>query len=58
MKGSISNTYTLVPQFQGKYPINAVEFTFFNTSSKKYETLKSKETRNKRIGGANLIGGQ
>ena len=44
MKGSISNTYTLVPQFQGKYPINAVEFTFFNTSSKKYETLKSKET--------------
>ena len=44
MKGSISNTYTLVPQFQGKYPINAVEFTFFNTSSKKYEILKSKET--------------
>ena len=44
MKGSISNTYTLVPQFQGKYPINAVVFTFFNTSSKKYETLKSKET--------------
>ena len=44
MKGSISNTYTLVPQFQGKYPINAVEFTFFNTRSKKYETLKSKET--------------
>jgi hypothetical protein len=43
MKGSISNTYTLVPQFQGKYPINAVEFTFFNTSSKKYEIVKSKE---------------
>ena len=43
MNGNISNTYTLVPQFQGKYPISSVDFTFFNTSLKKYETLKSKE---------------
>ena len=43
MNGNISNTYTLVPQFQGKYPISSVDFTFFNTSLKKYETLKTKE---------------
>ena len=43
MNGNISNTYTLVPQFQGKYPISSVDFTFFNSSLKKYETLKTKE---------------
>lgn len=44
MKGFISNTYTLVPQFQGKYPIKPVEFTFFNPKSNKYETIYSDET--------------
>tara|TARA_Y100000385_G_scaffold213787_1_gene222212 strand:+ start:268 stop:2037 length:1770 start_codon:yes stop_codon:yes gene_type:complete len=43
MKGFISNTYTLVPQFQGKYPINSVEFTFFNPQLKKYESINSDE---------------
>ena len=43
MKGFISNTYTLVPQFQGKYPIKPVEFTFFNPKSNKYETIYSDE---------------
>ena len=26
MNGNISNTYTIVPQFQGKYPIPIVKF--------------------------------
>lgn len=43
MKGFISNTYTLVPQFQGKYPIKPIEFTFFNPKSNKYETIYSDE---------------
>ena len=43
MKGFISNTYTLVPQFQGKYPIKPVEFTFFNPKLNKYETIYSDE---------------
>lgn len=43
MKGFISNTYTLVPQFQGKYPINSVEFTFFNPQLNKYESINSDE---------------
>ena len=41
MKGFISNTYTLVPQFQGKYPVSSVEFTFFNPQLNKYETISS-----------------
>ena len=43
MKGLISNTYTLVPQFQGKYPIRSVEFTFFNPQLNKYETINSED---------------
>ena len=43
MKGFISNTYTLVPQFQGKYPIRSVEFTFFNPQLNKYEIINSED---------------
>tara|TARA_B100000768_G_C11269903_1_gene372914 strand:- start:390 stop:2162 length:1773 start_codon:yes stop_codon:yes gene_type:complete len=43
MSGNISNTYTLVPQFKGKYPISSVEFVYFNPKSKSYETIFSKE---------------
>ena len=43
MKGFISNTYTLVPQFQGKYPVRSVEFTFFNPQLNKYETINSED---------------
>jgi len=43
MEGSMSNVFTLVPQFQGNYPISPIEFSFFNTKSNKYETIYSKE---------------
>ena len=43
MKGFISNTHTLVPQFQGKYPIRSVEFTFFNPQLNNYETINSED---------------
>lgn len=43
MSGSISDTYTLVPQFQGKYPIPEVSFSYFDPIAKKYKTLKSNE---------------
>ena len=41
MSGSVTQSYTLVPQHQGKYPIPAVEFSFFNPKTKRYETVKS-----------------
>ena len=44
MNGQISNTYTIVPQFQGKYPIPAVEFSYFDPEAKKYVIIKTNES--------------
>jgi hypothetical protein len=43
MRGSIKNTYTLVPQFQGKYPIPPIVFSYFDPKAKTYKTLESTE---------------
>ena len=43
MRGSIKNTYTLVPQFQGKYPIPPIAFSYFDPKAKTYKTLESAE---------------
>lgn len=43
MKGSISNSYTLVPQTKGKYPIPPVSFSYFDLNSGSYKTLTSNE---------------
>ncbi|MED5363026.1 MAG: BatD family protein [Bacteroidota bacterium] len=43
MSGSITQSYTLIPQVQGKYPIPSIEFSFFNPMKKTYETIKSSE---------------
>ncbi len=39
LRGSISDTYTVVPQYKGKYKIPAVSFSYFNPKDKKYETV-------------------
>ena len=43
MYGNISDTYTLVPQFKGKYPINPVEFVYFNPNTKSFKSVFTKE---------------
>ncbi len=43
MNGEISNVYTIVPQYQGKYPIPPVEFSFFNPKTEQYVTIYSNE---------------
>ncbi len=43
MQGSISDTYTIVPQFKGTYPIQPLSFSFFDPKTEKYRTLTSKE---------------
>ena len=42
MQGSISNVYTIVPQFKGSYPINPISFSFFDPKTEKYKTITSK----------------
>lgn len=43
MHGSISNTYTIVPQREGKYPIPPLTFSYFDLDTETYETLTSEE---------------
>ena len=43
MRGSISNTYTIVPQYKGKYPIPSVSFSYFDLDSKSYKRITSEE---------------
>ena len=41
LEGSMIYDILAVPRHQGKYEIPPVEFTYFNTETKKYETVKS-----------------
>ena len=41
MEGTIQNTYTMVPQYQGKYPIPSIEFIYFDPEKVSYQTLSS-----------------
>lgn len=43
MQGSITDSYTIVPQFKGTYPVNPISFSFFDPKSEKYRTITSKE---------------
>ncbi|MCX2680596.1 BatD family protein [Galbibacter sp. EGI 63066] len=41
MNGRVSDNYTIVPQFKGKYPIPSVVFSYFDPKAEKYKTLSS-----------------
>ncbi len=41
MRGTIRDTYTVVPKYKGNYPINPISFSYFNPKTKQYHTLKS-----------------
>ena len=43
MEGSIEDNYTIVPEYQGKYPIPPVKFTYFNPQTALYKTLNSQD---------------
>ena len=43
MQGKVSNNYTVVPEFRGKYPIPRVNFSYFNPKTASYVTLSSDE---------------
>jgi len=43
MSGTISDTYTIVPQFKGNYPVSKLEFSYFNPKTAQYYTLNSIE---------------
>ncbi|PRX15207.1 oxygen tolerance protein BatD [Nonlabens ulvanivorans] len=44
MKGTISDTYVIVPQYGGKYILPPVEFSYFDPKKETFITLNSGET--------------
>lgn len=44
MSGKISDNYTIVPQFKGKYPIPGVAFSYFDPKEGKYKTVTSQQS--------------
>ncbi len=43
MRGKVSDSYTIVPSFKGKYPMPSIAFSYFNPKTEKYNTVNSGE---------------
>lgn len=43
MNGSITDSYTIIPQFKGDYPIKPMSFSYFDLQSRSYKTIVSPE---------------
>ncbi|CDF81094.1 BatD [Formosa agariphila KMM 3901] len=43
MQGRISDNYTVVPQFKGKYPIPSISFSYFDLKTESYKRISSEE---------------
>ena len=43
MQGFVEDVYTIVPQYQGKYPIPPIKFSFFDPKTSNYKTLSSQD---------------
>lgn len=43
MTGSITDSYTIIPQYKGKYPVQPMEFSYFDPATGKYKTITAPE---------------
>lgn len=43
MTGKISDSYTIIPQYKGDYPIKPMQFSYFDLGSGTYKTITSEE---------------
>jgi hypothetical protein len=41
MSGKITDSYTIIPQYKGNYPIKPIQFSYFNPSTGQYKTINS-----------------
>ena len=55
MRGSISDTYTIVPQYKGKYPIPMVSFPYFDPKTETYKRINSNDIIINVINGPNAV---
>lgn len=42
-QGKVSNNYTIVPSFKGKYPVPSISFSYFDPNTESYKTISSDE---------------
>ena len=43
MQGKVTETYTIVPQYKGKYPVPSINFSYFDPKTETYQTLSSND---------------
>jgi len=43
MVGKSSDSYTIIPQYKGNYPVKSMQFSYFDLASKSYKTITSPE---------------
>lgn len=43
MQGGIADTYTIVPQYRGKYPVPSISFSYFDPEKETYNRISSDE---------------
>ncbi len=43
MQGRVSDTYTIVPQYRGKYPLPPISFSYFDLATETYKRITSDE---------------
>ncbi|SDG84459.1 BatD family protein [Winogradskyella thalassocola] len=43
MQGNISDTYTIVPQYKGKYPVPTISFSYFDLDTESYKRITSSD---------------
>lgn len=55
ISGSVTDTYTVVPQYKGKYKIPNINFSYFNPKEEKYYTLSSEDLYVDVIEGKELV---
>lgn len=53
--GSVSNIYTVVPQYKGKYKIPSIYFSYFNPKIEKYTTISTDDLFVNVIEGKKLV---
>jgi hypothetical protein len=41
--GKISDSYTIIPQYKGNYPVKPMQFSYFDLGSGKYKTISAPE---------------
>lgn len=43
MSGKVSDSYTIVPQYKGNYPVKPLRFSYFDLGTRTYKTISSPE---------------